>query len=74
MLTGRCHWFELSIAHQSLLSAKRPGNFIGADRRCCQQERKTAVVSRCKIAYGRYLQALLTKREIELKLSQCKIQ
>jgi len=30
--------------------------------------------SRRKIAYGRYLQALLTKSEIELKPSQCKIQ
>jgi hypothetical protein len=38
------------------------------------QERKSAVVSFRKIAHGRYLQALLTKREIELKLSQCKIQ
>jgi hypothetical protein len=27
-----------------------------------------------QIGYGRYLQALLTKSEIELKLSQCKIQ
>jgi len=27
-----------------------------------------------KIAHGRYLQALLTKSEIEPKLSQCKIQ
>ncbi len=74
MLTGRCHWFELSIAHQSLLSAKRLRQFRRRDRRCCQQERKTAVVSRRKIGYGRYLQALLTKSEIELKLSQCKIQ
>ena len=74
MLTGRCHWFELILAYQSLLSAKRLRQFVGSDRRCCQQERKTAVVSRRKIAYGRYLQALLTKSEIELKLSQCKIQ
>jgi hypothetical protein len=50
------------------------GNFVGADKRCCQQERKTAFVWRRKIGFGRYLQALLTKSEIELKLSQCKIQ
>ena len=74
MLTRQVSLVELSIAHQSLSSQRDSGNFVGGDRRCCQQERKTAVVSRRKIAYGRYLQALLTKSEIELKLSQCKIQ
>jgi hypothetical protein len=41
MLTGRCHWFELIIAHQSLLSAKRLRQFRGADRRCCKERQNS---------------------------------
>ena len=52
MLTGRCHWFELIIA--SRFSPQRDsGNFVGSDRRCCQQERKTAVVS-SQNRYGQF--------------------
>src|SRR5438105_15436011 len=64
-------------APSPFFSQRDSGNFVGADRRCWQHERKTPPFRIYEIGCDpikHYLQALLTKSEIELKLSQCKIQ
>lgn len=56
---------------------KSSGNFVGADRRCDHTGTNSCPFRVYEIGHDRikrYLQALLTKSEMELKLSQCKIQ
>jgi hypothetical protein len=49
------------------------GNFVGAATTTGKQPPISRLRNRCD-RINRYLQALLTKSEIELKLNQCKIQ
>jgi len=56
---------------------KSSGNFVGAGRHCDSTGTNSCPFRVYKMGHDRitrYLQALLTKSDVELKLSQCKIQ